>query len=177
MDILNDEELLLEVAEGSDRALAEFYGRHHAKVRAFALKKGRTQEFADELCQIVFIQLFRKKNLYDPQYKALAWLYVITKSEHKDLLLKEKRHQNPDLLTELSQSQASPPSKVESEVDIDEVLATLSPQEQELVRARYLNEEEYAAIAERLQSSEASVRQMVSRAIKKLRLKLERRTS
>lgn len=165
----NDEDLLLALAEGEEKALDILYLRHSARVLAYARKRGMTQEQADDVLQIVFLQLFRKKHLYDPKHRALAWIYVITRSELKDYRNREIKDfvEWDDSLSQTASDAPSLDSKDESAA----LLKELKPREQEILKLRYLDDLEYDEIAERLQESASNIRQIVSRSLKFLRLK------
>ncbi|MBO9668135.1 MAG: sigma-70 family RNA polymerase sigma factor [Bdellovibrio sp.] len=167
-----DEELLLSLADGEEKALDILYMRHSGRVLSYVLKRGLPKEQADDVLQIVFLQVFRKKHLYDPKHAALAWIYVITRSELKDY----KNREIKDFLEwddSLSQTVAASPI-IESKEESEALLKELKPREQEVLRMRYLDEMEYDEIAERLQESTSNIRQLVSRSLKVLRRRHER---
>lgn len=164
---LDDENLLLQLAEGHLKALDYLYLRHSGRVLTYALKRGLSQEQAEDVLQIVFMQLQRKKHLYDPRYKALAWLFVITRSELKDYRNRElKNHIEWD--DSLSQNEGTAPI-IEAKDEAETLLAELKPREHEVMKLRYLDELEYAEIAAVLQESESNIRQIVSRSLRLLR--------
>lgn len=169
---LSDEDLLIALADGEQAALDILYSRHSGRVLAYCLKRGLSAEKADDVLQIVFLQVFRKKHLYDPKHKGLAWIYVITRSELKDY----RNRENKDFLEwddSLSQSTEMDPileSKDESAALLDE----LKPREQEILKLRYLDELEYEEIASRLNETTSNIRQIVSRSLKFLRRRHER---
>lgn len=168
----SDEELLVSLAEGDAKALDHLYLRHSGRVLSYGLKRGLSREQADDLLQIVFLQVFRKKHLYDVKHSALAWIYVITRSELKDYRNREIK----DFLEwddSLSQSEPSPPileQKEESQVLLD----NLKLREKEVLKMRYLDELEYEEIAEKLHESTSNIRQIVSRSLKLLRRRHEK---
>ncbi|WP_246845919.1 RNA polymerase sigma factor [Bdellovibrio sp. ZAP7] len=162
-----DEELLISLAEGETKALDYLYTRHSGRVLSYIKKRGLSAERADDVLQIVFMQIFRKKHLYDPKHQALAWIYVITRSELKDYRNREiKNHLEWD--DKMSQSDESAPS-VEHEEEAAVLLKELGPREQEALRLRYLDELEYEEMARRMKTSNSNIRQLVSRALKALR--------
>lgn len=162
-----DEELLLSLAEGETKALDILFLRHSGRVLAYALKKGLSQERAEDVLQIVFLQLHRKKHLYDPKHAALAWIYVITRSELKDYRHREiKDFQEWD--ESLSQTSEMAPM-LETKDEALGLLSGLREKDQEIVKMRYLDEMEYAEIAKVLNESEGNIRQIVSRSLRLLR--------
>lgn len=167
MNELSDEDLLIKLSEGERKALDILYLRHSGRVLSYALKRRLPQERAEDLLQIVFLQLYRKKHLYAPKHSALAWLYVITRSELKDYRNREIK----DFLEwEESLSQTAAPSpNIEDSQEAAALLKDLKPREQEVMKLRYLDEMEYDEIAALLKESESNVRQIVSRSLKFLR--------
>ncbi|KYG64698.1 RNA polymerase subunit sigma [Bdellovibrio bacteriovorus] len=162
-----DEELLLSLAEGETKALDILFLRHSGRVLAYALKKGLSPERADDVLQIVFLQLHRKKHLYDPKHAALAWIYVITRSELKDYRNREiKDFKEWD--DSLSQTAEMAPM-LETKDEALGLLSGLREKDQEIVKMRYLDEMEYAEIAKVLNESEGNIRQIVSRSLRLLR--------
>ena len=169
MTAKNDQDLLLSLAQGDDSALDHFFKRHSNKVYNYALKRGLNGEQAQDVVQIVFLQIYRKRNQYNPKYAALAWLYVISRSEIKDYRLRELKE-----FTEFDDSLSQSPSKVPSNEQSEEVLhylAELPEKERLVVEDRYLNELEYEEIARKLNETESNIRQIVSRSLRFLRKK------
>lgn len=164
---LTDEELLIKLSEGEYKALDHLYLRHSGRVLSYAHRRGLSTERAEDLLQIVFMQLHRKKHLYDPRHSALAWIYVITRSELKDYRNREIKD-----FTEwddsLSQTDMSVPI-IEAKDEAQALLNELKPREQEVMKLRYLDELEYNEIAEILRESESNIRQIVSRSLRMLR--------
>lgn len=168
-----DEELLISLAEGETKALDCLYTRQSGRVLAYIKKRGLSSEQADDVLQIVFMQVFRKKHLYDPKYQAMAWIYVIARSELKDYRNREiKDHLEWD--DKMSQTEEPPPI-IEREEEAAALLKELGPREQEALRLRYLDELEYEEMARRMKTSNSNIRQLVSRALKALRRNNERR--
>jgi RNA polymerase sigma-70 factor (ECF subfamily) len=168
-----DEELLLALAEGEARALDVLFLRHSGKVLSYSKKRGLSLSQAEDVVQIVFLQLFRKKHLYDSSHKALAWIYVITKSELRDYLKKERQGNFEEFQDEMSQNAGTSPRSADEVLgtrdEASSKLSTLPARDQEVLELRYLDELEYDEIAQRLKLNETSIRQIVSRALKKLK--------
>ncbi|MNL10399.1 RNA polymerase sigma factor SigM [compost metagenome] len=139
---------------------------------SYALKRGLAKDRAEDLLQIVFMQIFRKKHLYSPDHKALAWIYVITRSEMKDYRNREIKD-FVEWEDSLSQTDDNPPilegKVLEGKQETEHLLGQLKPKEQEVLRLKYLEELEYDEIAARLQETESNLRQIVSRSLKFLR--------
>lgn len=162
-----DEELLLSLAGGETQALDLIYARHSGRILSYSLRRGLSQERSEDLLQIVFMQLFRKKHLYLPHHAALAWIYVITRSELKDYRKREIKDTS-ELHNSLSQSEGDAPI-IEARSEAQALLSELKPREQEVMKLRFLEELEYNEIATILKESESNIRQIVSRSLRFLR--------
>lgn len=169
MTAKNDQDLLLSLALGDDSALDHFFKRHSNKVYNYALKRGLNGQQAQDLVQIVFMQIFRKRSQYNPQHAALAWLYVITRSETRDY----KRREFQDFTEfddSLSQTPETPPNN-EHKQEVTQLIAELPEKERQIIEDRYLHEMEYEEIARKLNKTESSIRQIVSRTMRLLKKK------
>jgi RNA polymerase sigma-70 factor (ECF subfamily) len=165
---MSDEELLIALSEGVNSALDQLFTRHGGRVLNYCAKRGLSPEQAQDLTQVVFLQIFRKKHLYDPKHPALAWLYVITKSELKDYRARESRHAGASL-DSLSQIGVLDPISFEDADQVQALLKDLSPGEQEALKLRYIEDLEYPEIARKLNKSESNVRQIISRSLRFLK--------
>lgn len=174
----SDEALLLRLADGEATALDQLFARHASRIKSYCLRRGLSPERCDDILQIVFLQIYRKKHLYDPRHQALAWIYVITRSELKDYRNREIKDFSEwsDSVSQnsLSQNPEFAP-KIEAKDEAHSLLKELGDREQEVMSLRYLEELEYEEIAQRLKESEANIRQIVSRSLRYLR-NLKRRT-
>lgn len=164
---LTDEELLIQLSEGELKALDHLYLRHSGRVLSYSQRRGLSLERAEDLLQIVFMQLHRKKHLYNPRFSALAWIYVITRSELKDYRKREIKDFS-EWDDSLSQTSEVTPI-IETKEEAQALLEELKPREQEVMRLRYLEEMEYNEIAQILKESESNIRQIVSRSLRILR--------
>ncbi|MGZ3804606.1 MAG: RNA polymerase sigma factor [Pseudobdellovibrionaceae bacterium] len=184
MTTKSDQELLVSLARGNNAALDYFFKRHSNKVYNYALKRGCNTEQAQDLVQIVFTQIYRKRSQYDPQYAALAWVYVIAKSELKDYKLRELKnfvefHESSSeyvsqLLFSLPNSEQA---QSEQNQEVHFYLADLGEKEKGILEDRYLHELEYKEIARKLNESESNIRQIVSRSLKFLKKKHAAKTT
>ncbi len=187
-----DEDLLVLLAQDEIGAFDEFYKRHCEKVFSYLMKKAPhfkagSKRKAEDLVQIVFMQVFKKRAQYSPKFSAMQWLFVISKSELRDYNRRESRHflvsQNltpQEFDNMLSQSSVQTPKEhCEAnctEHSIDEILAVLSESEKNLLEQRYLQEKTFREIAEVLDKTEINVRKIISRTLHKARLVYEQRS-
>lgn len=172
-----DEQLLISIQAGDELAFAEFYRRHSRRVFVYLKKRLGSAADIEEVLQIVFMQLYRKRHQYRPEFKAMQWVYVIAKSELRDFVNREKKHQqshlhSEEILANLSQNDGDAPSDKRVAADfLGAHLAGLKPEQVRALEMRYQEGESFAAIAQALATSESNARQLVSRAVRWLKSK------
>jgi RNA polymerase sigma factor (sigma-70 family) len=173
-----DDEVLLSRARRDPEAFAAFYRRHERTIFAYFMRRVGDAELAADLAAETFAAALTSAGRYRRQSEPLAWLFGIAR--HKLLRSLEKRRVedrarrrlrwepltlDDDLLEIVAAAGA--------DVRVNAMLARL-PQEQAMaVRARIIDEEAYADIADRLRCSQSVVRQRVSRGLGVLRTLVE----
>lgn len=163
----SDEELMKRYVQGDMGAFEAIYERHSERVYSFLLKRAGSRELADDLHQAAFLKFQQSCERYTPKYAVLQWLYVFAKTTFLDHIRKTGRQVS--VVEGVDTSQVAAPSQAES-ID-SSVLDRLSDNQKQVVEWRFLDEESYEQIAARLGKSTASIRQNVSRALKRLRSK------
>lgn len=173
---LTDEELMKSYQGGDASAFEKLYSRHSARVYGYLRKRLTRKEDADELLQKIFLKLHHSRNRFDSQYLFTQWLFVIARTSLLDHFRKTGRNQEhlSEVNFEKELERLSQPAAIETQ-DLD-LLKTLPEDQQKILEWRVMDEDSYEEIAKRLGKSEASIRQIVSRAIRKLRSSLEKPT-
>ncbi|MCX7978953.1 MAG: sigma-70 family RNA polymerase sigma factor [Bdellovibrionaceae bacterium] len=164
LEQLSDEELLVRLQSDEVEALRVLFLRHSGRVKAYGLKKGLSEESAEDLVQAVFLKLYSKRHLYLPKYAALQWIFVISASEIRDRWKKTRN----EISLHLSHSQVEEP-KGEVGIELAQRMKPLGLREKEVVESRYIYGEDFSEIAHRLGQSEVNIRQILSRALRKMR--------
>jgi RNA polymerase sigma-70 factor, ECF subfamily len=175
-----DRELLCESRRGNG-GFEAFYRRHCEAVLAFHAQRVRDPEQAADLTAETFAAALlavhdRSRELPDAP---VAWLFTIA---HRKLIDSYRRGRvEADARGELGLAPLALDDQdieriieVSASTDVASELAAHLPSDQfHALRARVLDEREYADIARELECSEAVVRMRVSRALKKLRTAME----
>jgi RNA polymerase sigma factor (sigma-70 family) len=172
----SDAELLALTAVEPD-AFAAFYLRHHDAIVTFLRRQSGDDEVARDLSSEVFAIAFDAAGRYEPERgEARAWLFGIAKIT----LLARDRRRAVEHRVRRRLRVSAPVGHAESVHDevagrLDALpaelaggLAELSQIEREAVIARVLGGREYAELARDANTSEAAVRQRVSRGLAKL---------
>lgn len=87
------QELLKRVAQGDSAAFEEFHDRYRGLVRAGATRVLGSCADIDDVCQDVFITLWREANRYDPSRGSLnTWIGLLARRRALDCLRSKLRH-------------------------------------------------------------------------------------
>ncbi len=152
-------------------ALESFYRETAHVVFSYCRKKGLSSQDSEDIVQIVYSQIYNKRDKYNPDYSPMAWLFIITKSEAKDYRKKSAIYgdyiKDYELFAELSQNATANPIHQQETKELD--LSSLNDKEKAAVDLRYFAEKEFSEIAEALGLTETNVRKIISRAVQKLK--------
>lgn len=172
----DDAVLLAASAAGERDAFARFYRRHLSGVLAVLVGETGDRELAAELAAEVFAAALLGAEGYRPVYPtALPWLAAIARHKARD-------SQRRGRAEERARRRLGIPREPLDDHDLERVdelvgqsstvlgLVDQLPEAQRVaVRARVIEERDYAEIAAELGSTEQAVRQRVSRALSWLR--------
>lgn len=162
----SDEELMHAYQQGNDSAFEILYRRHSAKVYGYLKGRLKDQAFADDVFQATFMKLHQKRSHYDSSFPFTPWLFTVCRSAMVDAIRKKKRIIE-DLNAEAVEK-ATAEAGAEKPVLPD--MSALPETQRQAVELRYSQELSFDEIAKRLETSPANVRQLLSRAMKKLKL-------
>jgi len=176
-----DRQLLEEARGGCGEMFEIVYRRHHAVVLAFLARRVQQPELAADLLAETFASLLAL--VRDPQRAVppipVAWLLVTARNllidSHRrgtvDDRARRRLAMQPLVLDDRDLERVA---EISAETDLMRELALrLEPDQLQALRARVLDEREYAEIAAQLKCSESVVRKRVSRALGVLRSAME----
>jgi RNA polymerase sigma-70 factor (ECF subfamily) len=180
-DTKTDRQLLEEARGGHGEVFEVVYRRHHAVVLAFLARRVQQPELAADLLAETFASLLAL--VRDPQRTVppipVAWLLVTARNllidSHRrgtvDDRARRRLAMRPVVLDDRDLERVE---EISAETDLMRELALrLEPDQLQALRARVLDEREYAEIAAQLKCSESVVRKRVSRALGVLRRAME----
>lgn len=131
---------------------------------------GRAQE-AEDLTQEVFMRAYRAYDRLRPDSNVRAWLYKIA-TNCAYTALKRAKHDPVPLIDEAPDGRLQPHQQVshnETLSEIQSAIETLPTKQRAALIMRYLQELDYAEIADALNCSEDSARANVYQALRRLR--------
>ncbi|MGH2345185.1 MAG: RNA polymerase sigma factor [Chloroflexota bacterium] len=180
---LMDDAALVAAAKQSPEAFGALYERHVRSVFAFCFSKLHDGHLAEDLTSQTFLQALRALPRYQERGIPIrSWLFRIA----SNLITDRLRTQHPE------QPLGEPPPgvgdaapfepvdpKSEAEItnweqadDFNHLIASLSPEQQKVVRLRFVDGLPMAAIAARVGRSEGAVKMLLMRALQNLRRRL-----
>jgi RNA polymerase sigma-70 factor (ECF subfamily) len=141
-------------------------------VRARLARVGLSVHEAEDVVQEILIGLHTKRHTWDDTRLFLPWLYTITRYKFIDAarrLRREASHRVEITMDEMSEIFEAPAEDIDrSMLDIDRHLALLPQGQENVVRALALEGATVRATAEKLHTSEGSVRVLYHRALRRL---------
>ncbi len=171
-----DEELMVAYQEGSNPAFQELFTRHSARVYTYFGKRISSKEQAQDLTQEVFLKLHHSRESYLEKFSFLPWLYTITANTFKDYCRREKRR---NLLSVEIQNQV----KVEEQGslsdfssnsgELQKAFSNLNEIQKSAIEMRYSENLQFEEIANRLNTSAENVRQLISRGVRRIKMKIK----
>lgn len=164
------------VARGDARAFTVLVDRYAAAVRHWAWQITQHEADADDICQEVYIRLWRSAARFDPNQARLAtWLRTITRNLALNQVQRRKGPE-PSETTDLNQLPDSAPdleSQLQQSQQYDwliESMARLPPRQQEAMRLIYGQGLSNRQAAEQMQLNLKALEALLVRAKRQLRL-------
>jgi len=165
-----------------------FYNANIDKIYRFvSFRVGQNKELAEDLVSEIFIKAFKNFSSYDENISHSAWIFTIAKNhlanhwrdnaKKSEVLIAETvtvDEENGEIMGEEQWLSVAifKQKETQAKSEIYDMLAKLSPVDQELVTFHYLYGYSYLEIAEMKGKSETAVKVAVHRAVKTMRKKL-----
>lgn len=171
--------LLRRIALRDRAAFAELFSLVAPKVKAYLIRLGTEAAGAEELTQDVLLTVWRKADQFDPAKAGpLTWIFVIARNRRIDALRRERStvtygFEPPEQADEDTPSAEAQLSGAEREIRVREALNLLPPDQQEVVRRSFFDEQPHSEIAEALNLPLGTVKSRLRLAFAKLRDRLE----
>ena len=163
---LSDEELMKLYQKGENMAVEMIYNRNKGRIYSYLNKRMSDDSAIDEVFQNILLKFHNSRMNYDPKYPLGKWIFTISRSELLDFK-KKRKFVYEDLKDEHLVSEVQDASK---NVDLNDV-KNLSENEKSAISLRYYSEKDFLEISKLLDVSESNVRKLISRGLKKVRLK------
>ena len=170
--MVTDEQLMLDVRGGSREAFETLFDRHRDTIWRFFRRRLADAARAEELVQDVFLAVFRNATRYEPRSSFRSYLFGIA----FNTVLAERRKAARTATEPLADVPATAVDP-DAALWVRSALATLHPDEREIVMLREYEQLSYQEIADLLRVPLNTVRSRLFRARMDLRAALvEQRT-
>lgn len=167
---MTDEELMLAYADGDIEAFEALYLRHKMRVFGFLLARLKERDEAEDVFQAVFVKLHRARTKYRPEIPFLPWIFTITRNCLIDHIRKRETHRKHVTISEEAVQSFAVPDSGHAPTHLEfEKLSSLSKAQRQALQLRFEQGLSFRDVAEQMQTSADNARQIISRAIRKLR--------
>lgn len=151
--------------------IAQIFTNHHAEIFRYLFIRTGSVETAEDLSSEVFLKLVKEQAKYDPMRSGVrTWLYLLARNLLADHFSRAK-HQQPLELQDFTDLavQGDAAEFVQDWLYIINLLRDLSPEDQELIVLRYVNDLSIRDISRIKNKSYISTKVATHRALKKLK--------
>lgn len=157
-------------ANGDMEAFQALYRRHKNRIFGFLLTKLKNQSETEDVFQTVFSKLHAARGKYRREIPFLPWVFTIARNALIDHIRKKETYQKHITTSEVAvESYVEPsPDDPSDSISIAE-LSSLTATQRQALEFRFNQGLSFQEIAEQMQTSAENSRQIISRAIRKLR--------
>ncbi len=146
------------------------YEKYKSLVYGYLLKRVNDRTDVDEIFQDVFLRLHHSRSRFKTEFPFKPWLFAVLRNSMIDYFRKKKKEYNDVPLDSLDMN--SSVLQFEDKYNMDGLLpkdADLSKNQRQAIVLRYGEDFSFEEIARELETSSSNARQLVSRALKRLR--------
>lgn len=157
----NEKDLLLQVAQGHEKAFAQLFHRYHHSLGIYIYQLTSSRELTEELVQDVFLKIWTNRQSLVQVENFEAWLFVITRNHTLNCLRKLVRErmeqkewrklQDPEFFA------AGAPDEEQFQL-IDQAIRQLPPQQKKVFILSRYRRLKYEEIAQELNLSRETVK-------------------
>lgn len=157
-------------ADGDIEAFRTLYERHKKRIFGYLFAKLKDRSEADDVFQSVFAKLHVARQKYRKEIPFLPWIFTIARNDLFDHLRKKSTYMKHIAISEKEvECYADPTSDtVHSSVAISE-LSSLTAAQRQTLELRFNEGLTFREISAQMQTTEDNTRQIISRAIRKVR--------
>ena len=163
-------ELMTRYQGGDIEAFNCLYEKYKSLVYGYLYKRVNNRTEVDEIFQNVFLRLHSSRSRYKSEFPFEPWVFAVLRNSLIDYYRKRGKEYPTVPLDGLD---ITPPSlHVEDKHNADNLLpndVNLSKSQRQAIELRYGEDFSFEEIAHRLETTSANARQLVSRALKRLR--------
>jgi RNA polymerase sigma-70 factor (ECF subfamily) len=169
------ESLIYQAKNGNKESFGVLYVELYTPLFRFIKSRTRDHEKSVDICQEVFLKWYNSLGTYEIKMKPLSYLMmigmrlVINDSNKKTSLALKEEYEEIIADENITPSDIAFDFNTDSE-NIKELFSELKEAEQIVLTMRYVSDADTETIAEALETNSVNIRQIESRALKKLRI-------
>jgi RNA polymerase sigma-70 factor, ECF subfamily len=177
-EFFDAEGLIDAIAQRRDRAaFAQLYSFYAPRLKAYLVRRGATVELAEELAQETMLTVWRKASLYEAdRASASAWIFTIIRNLRIDQLRRDRLMVRDSENPEEADTRPLSDHLIDAArrcVRLQAALATLPPEQAEVVRLSFYDDRPHGEIERALGIPLGTVKSRLRLAVAKLRNLLE----
>src|SRR5688572_7513859 len=168
---MSDSELLQDYARrGEEKALAALVERHLDLVYSVARRHVSSSQIAEDVAQLVFVELARNARRIEAGTPLVAWLHVVSRRLAINAARGEaRRHASEQAAAEIDTMKSPPPAWEAVAPLLDEAVESLPPTDRAAILLRYFENKKLREVGAALGLSDDAAQKRVSRALEQLR--------
>lgn len=169
MKVAPDEELMLEVRNGTGETLGVLFDRYQTPLYNFYSKLTGDRTLSEDLVQEVFLRILKYRQSYQPGTPFRAWIYQIARNARVDHYRKTPKHIafEPEMAPPVKPKDTAQENQ-EAEL-LHRALLQMPEEKREILLLSRFQELKYDEIAELLGCELGTVKTRIHRAIQELR--------
>lgn len=165
---------LIEQAKSGDKqAFSSLYSELYTPLYRFVLSRSRDREKTVDICQEVFMKWYESLPSYEAKIAPKSYLMLIATRLMINDTKKKKSVMMPEDAEEfIADESESIEDILDTEIEIDKIkdlFEHLTDSEQDVISMKYLSDLDTRTVAEALDKTEANIRQIESRGLRKLK--------
>ena len=163
-------ELMILYQRGDIGAFNCLYDKYKSRVYGYLYKRVNERTEVDEIFQDVFLRLHYSRSRYKSEFPFEPWLFTVLRNSLIDYYRKRRKEYHDVPLDSLETLPLA--LQVEDKHNLDRLLpktADLTKNQRQAIELRYGEDFSFEEIAHRLETTSPNARQLVSRALKRLR--------
>jgi len=170
--------LIARIAKERDRsAFIEVFKHFAPRVKGFLMNRGRDQQSAEDVLQVVMIAVWEKAYLYSPEKASVStWLFTIARYKHIDRMRKDGRYKlepdEPDLRPSDDAGSEDEVLASQRGEAVKSAVALLPADQQTVIHLSFNQGLSHSEIAEKLGLPLGTIKSRIRRAFQRMREEL-----
>lgn len=182
MNPITDNVIMLQVKTGDLDKMGLLFERYHKALHGFLYHMTNHRESSEDMVQLVFYRMLKYRHTFKGDGEFKSWMYHLARNVLKDYIKKNKKtidHFDVVEFEERITGGTLADEGIHKEQDINvlqKALATLSPENKEVLILSKFQELKYSEIAKVMDTTESAVKVRIHRAMNQLKeiyLKIE----